>query len=143
VADPNRVEALYREVVLEHYRRPRNRDPLEHPDGSALVDNPLCGDQVVVEICIAGGRIERVSARTRGCSIAVAAASVMTELVQGRDRSEAEALARSLAGLMAGAPPAPELDARLAAFERIAELPARRGCATLPWEALAEAWPTS
>ena len=139
------VELLYRDVVLEHYRHPRNREPLAVVDGQAMVDNPVCGDQVRVEVAIAGGRIREISARARGCSIAVAAASVMTELVQGLDRASAGELAQRLEQLVSGAAGALEgpLDERLRAFERVAALPARRRCALLAWEALHDAWPPS
>jgi len=111
-AKRDELEALYREVVLEHYRNPRHRSALAHPSADARVTNPICGDQVHVEVELADGRIADVSARARGCSIAVASGSVMTELV---------------------------LDPRLRAFGRVAELPSRQRCATLAWEALTEA----
>ena len=133
------VEQLYREVVLDHYRHPRNREPLAAPQGEALVHNPLCGDQVRVELRLEDGRIQEVSARTRGCSIAVAAASVMTELVRGLTPDEAAPLEASLSRLVQGEPAPPGLDGRLRAFARVADLPSRRRCATLPWEALTEA----
>ncbi len=135
----NPAEELYRSVVLDHYRRPRNRAPLASPQGSALVDNPVCGDQVQVEVSTKDGRIHEVSAQTRGCSIAVAAGSVMTELVRGLARDEARALGCELAKLVHGEPVAPDLDERLRAFARIADLPSRRRCATLGWEALDQA----
>lgn len=134
-----RVDALYREVVLEHYRHPRGREPLANPAASALVDNPVCGDQVRVEVSLRDGRVHEVSARARGCAIAVAAASVMTELVPGLDVDACAALERELVALLGGAEPPADLDPRLAAFERVAELPSRRRCALLPWEALREA----
>ena len=136
----DRVDALYREVVLEHYRHPRGREPLSDPERSALVDNPVCGDQVKVEVSLADGRVHEVSARARGCAIAVAAASVMTELVPGLDREGCAQLEQRLDALLGGEAPHPSLDPRLAAFERIAELPSRRRCALLPWEALRELW---
>ena len=138
------VEALYRDVVLDHYRHPRNREPLRVADGSAIVDNPVCGDQVRVELATHAGRIREVSARARGCSIAVAAASVMTELVVGLDRARTDELAERLERLVMGrsAAAAGPLDERLQAFERVADLPARRRCALLAWEALHDAWPS-
>ncbi len=130
------IEELYRDVVLDHYRNPRNRTALEAADGRALVHNPLCGDQVQVEVRLADGRIREVSARTRGCSIAVAAGSVMTELVRDLDAAQAEALHALLAAVVDGQPAREDLDRRLRAFARVADLPSRRRCATLPWEAL-------
>ncbi len=133
------TEALYREVVLEHYRRPLHREPLERPDGSATVDNPVCGDQVRVEVSLDEASIGDISARVRGCSIAVAAASIMGELVRGRPRSEVPRLREALAHLIEGGPVDETLDRRLRAFAGVARFPARRRCATLPWEALEEA----
>lgn len=137
LADPrSEVDALYREVVLEHYRRPRNRRPLERADGSAIVDNPVCGDQVKVEVRLEGGRVREASALARGCSIAVAAGSVMTELVAGRSVAEARALSACAERIVGGEAPPADLDSRLRAFARVASLPSRRRCALLAWEAL-------
>lgn len=132
------LEALYRDTVLEHYRRPHNRTPLESPDASALVHNPVCGDQVRVEVALRDGRIERIAAVSRGCSIAVASGSVMTELVAGGDATHVSGLAARLRALIGGAPPPPDLDDRLRAFARVADLPSRHRCALLAWEALEE-----
>ncbi|MFI5314067.1 MAG: Fe-S cluster assembly sulfur transfer protein SufU [Myxococcota bacterium] len=138
------LEALYRDVVLEHYRNPRNRAPLAHATGEGRVANPICGDQVHVEVELAGGHIAGVSARARGCSIAVASGSVMTELVRGATPEGARSLGESLARVVGGEAVPADLDARLRAFARVAALPSRRRCATLAWEALAEALrPTS
>lgn len=133
------LESLYREVVLEHYRNPRNRTALPRVTGEGRVTNPVCGDQVYVQVEIAEGRIAAVSSRARGCSIAVASGSVMTELVAGKTASEAKSLGDSLARVVKGEPPAADLDPRLRAFGRVAALPSRQRCATLAWEALAEA----
>ncbi len=133
------VEALYREVVLDHYRHPRNREPLASADGEALVHNPVCGDQVRVEVALDGACVDEVSARTRGCSIAVAAGSVMTELVRGLDTGRVAELADAIRSLVSGDPPPESLDERLRAFARVADLPSRRRCALLAWDALDEA----
>jgi len=143
VSDLSELESLYREVVLEHYRNPRHREPLAAPSGEAQVANPICGDQVRVEVQLAGGKIADVSARARGCSIAVASGSVMTELVHGAVPAQARALGAELARVVRGEPPGPELDPRLRAFGRVAALPSRQRCATLAWEALAEALSTA
>ena len=136
----NPVEALYKEVVLDHYRNPRNREALDAPDGSALVVNPVCGDQVRVDVAVANGRLDRVTARTRGCSIAVASGSVMTELAAGLTRDAVRALGEALRQLVVEGKPAPDdLDSRLRAFARVADLPSRHRCALLPWEAVEEA----
>ncbi len=133
------LDALYRETVLEHYRRPRHRTPLEAPDASALVHNPVCGDQVRVEVRLRDGRIAEIASIARGCSIAVASGSVMTELVLERDAASVPRLAAGLRALVEGRGAGEELDPRLRAFERVAQIPSRRGCATLAWDALAQA----
>jgi nitrogen fixation NifU-like protein len=133
------IEALYRETVLEHYRRPRHRSPLAAPDASALVHNPVCGDQVRVEIALREGKIAEIASIARGCSIAVASGSVMTELVLERSPDAVPALETALRALVEGRGAVEGLDARLRAFERVAQIPSRRGCATLAWEALAQA----
>ena len=133
------IEALYKEVVLEHFRRPRNRTPLDSPDGSALVVNPVCGDQVRVEVELSDGHVSSASARTRGCSIAVAAGSVMTELVRGMEPEAIARLSGEVERVVRGEDSGTQLDERLRAFARVAELPSRQRCALLPWEALEEA----
>ena len=137
--DRDAIESLYREVVLDHYRHPRNRHALEDPDGSALVSNPVCGDQVRVDVRREGECVTEVSARTRGCSIAVAAGSVMTEMVVGQELPQIRELAHEIQRLVRGESAGEELDPRLRAFARVAGLPSRQRCAVLPWEALAEA----
>ena len=133
------VEELYRDVVLDHYRSPRNRAPLDAPDGAALLDNPLCGDQVQVEVALADGRIRQASSRARGCSIVVASGSVLTEMVAGLDAAGCRVLEEALGKLVRGDSAPDDLDRRLRAFARVADLPSRRRCATLPWEALRSA----
>ena len=137
VVDP--VLGLYRAVVLDHYRRPRNREPLAAHDGSATVSNPVCGDQVRVEVRRADSAIRAISARARGCSVAVAAASVMTELVKGGDAARAASLRAVLEHIVAGEPAPAGADERLRAFAGVAPHPSRHRCALLAWEALEEA----
>jgi nitrogen fixation protein NifU and related proteins len=133
------LDALYRETVLEHYRHPRHRAPLPVPDASALVHNPVCGDQVRVEIRLCDGRIADVAAIARGCSIAVASGSVMTELVLERATDAIPELTAGLRDLIEGRGAREGLDPRLRAFERVSALPSRRSCALLAWDALAQA----
>jgi nitrogen fixation NifU-like protein len=130
------IEALYREVVLDHYRNPRHRTPLENPDGTAIVDNPVCGDQVRVQVRLAGANVGEVAVQTRGCSIAVAAGSVMAEIVAALPVEEVPRLRRALERLVEGETSEDDLDRRLRAFAGVARFPARRRCALLPWEAL-------
>jgi nitrogen fixation NifU-like protein len=129
---------LYGAIVVEHYRRPRNREPLAAPDARACADNPTCGDRVEVEVRREAGAVAEISARARGCSVVVASASVMTELVRGRTPAQVGVARAELDGVLRGEP-VPETDERLRAFAGLAPHPSRHRCATLPWEALAAA----
>jgi len=133
--------ALYQELILDHYRRPRNRGAHEHPDGRADARNPLCGDEVEVTILGDGGRVREARAASRGCSIAAASASMMTELVAGRDAGEVAALRAALESLLGGDAAAASDVALgdLRALAGLARFPARHRCALLPWEALRRA----
>src|SRR5262245_62414699 len=96
------IEALYRDVVLAHYREPRHRAPLANPDGCGRAVNPICGDAVDVEVALRDGRIAQVSARALGCSIAVAAGSVIADVILGREPADAARVAAELAQIVAG-----------------------------------------
>lgn len=126
----------YGEIVVDHYRHPRNREPIASPDARGVADNPVCGDRVEVEIRREAGAIAGISARARGCSVAVASASVMSELAQRATRAQIEALRHELDAILAGEPVAEAVDRRLRAFAGLAPHPSRHRCATLPWEAL-------
>ena len=130
------LEQLYRDTVLEHYRHPRNRTPLEAPHARALVHNPVCGDQVRVELRLRDGAIEVAAAITRGCSIAVASGSLMTEWAPGRRAEDVAALRAGLESLVSGREGSAALPEAFRCFERVSALPSRRRCALLPWEAL-------
>ena len=136
-----RVAALYQDAILEHFRRPRNRGAHERPDARAEVRNPLCGDELEVTLLADGARVREARAEARGCSIAAASASMMTELVVGRTAAEVAALRGGLEAVLAGDPDA-AADAALGdlrAFAGLARFPARHRCALLPWEALRRA----
>lgn len=135
----NDIDALYRATVLDHYRNPRNRRPLPDADGSALVHNPVCGDQVRVEVKRDAGRLASLSAIARGCSIAVASASVMTEWARGRSPGEVPAAYAALRELVEKGEAVEDLPGSMRAFAPVARWPARRRCALLAWEALLEA----
>ena len=78
----------YREYILDHYRNPRNYGKLDHPDAHAEDSNPLCGDQVSMDLQIAGDHVTEVRFRGRGCAISQASASMLTEMIEGRTVEE-------------------------------------------------------
>jgi nitrogen fixation NifU-like protein len=142
VSDPDaRLDDLYRDVVLDHYRTPRGRSPLPDPDVSNDGRNPLCGDEVTVSLKLTGGKtMERLHVHGRGCSISVASGSMMAEVLAGKPRSEAERIVEAFFGLMHGKPAPPDLDlGDLDALEGVRKFPVRIKCALLPWTTLRDA----
>lgn len=130
------LEALYQEVIMEHYRRPRNRGELPNPSVSVQLDNPLCGDEITLELLLEGGRVADARFRGRGCSISQASASMMTEAVKGKTVEEAEALVSQVHRMLKGDASAAEGLGDLEALQGVAKFPVRIKCALLAWEAL-------
>jgi nitrogen fixation protein NifU and related proteins len=140
---PIPLRALYQEVILDHYRRPRN---VGEPDGehvSVRKRNPTCGDEVTLHLTVVDDRIAEGRFQGQGCSISQASASMMTELVRGKSAEEARALAMRFRQMLQGDEAAAR-DAQLGASRAlagVARVPARIGCAMLAWVALEEAAP--
>lgn len=134
------LATLYQGVILEHNARPRNLGPLADSTHEAHVHNALCGDTVILRLRLAEGRIVRAAFEGEGCALSRASASLLTLAVAGRTPEEALGLAAELDKLLARGPDHAEADAArlgdLVALEGVREVPARRRCATLPWEAL-------
>jgi nitrogen fixation NifU-like protein len=127
---------LYEEVILEHNRRPRHY--LEDPVGSnhhAHGFNPLCNDEIIVHLKVAGGVIEEVGFQGAGCAVSIASASMMTEAVRGRGLDEVGALFARIHAMLAEDGPA-EGVGKLRVLQGVKEFPMRVKCATLPWHTL-------
>ncbi len=88
------VDSLYREVILDHYRNPRNKGTLDPADYSYEDTNPLCGDEVRIDLRVDGERIADVKFSGRGCAVSQASASILTEMVQGQPLAEVKALTK-------------------------------------------------
>ena len=137
------LDALYQEVLLDHYRKPRNKGPLEGATADAQGRNPLCGDEVNVAVRMNGDVVEAVKFTGQGCSISQAAASVMTQLVSGKSTAEVEALYERFHALVTGVRPMVEGEAKqlgsMAAFAGVRKYPTRVKCATMSWHTLRKA----
>jgi nitrogen fixation NifU-like protein len=130
---------LYRDVILDHNRRPRNFGMLETADASVEGFNPMCGDRLTVRLKMTGDEIADIRFEGQGCAISTASASLMTEAVKGKTRSEALALFDRIHRLLTDdAAPSDELG-KLAALSGVREYPARVKCASLCWHTLASA----
>jgi nitrogen fixation NifU-like protein len=130
---------LYRDVILDHNRRPRNFGPLDEANALAEGFNPLCGDRLTVRLNLADDRIENIRFEGQGCAISTASASLMTEAVKGRTRGEALALFDRIHRLLTDDAAGAEDLGKLAALSGVREYPARVKCASLCWHTLASA----
>ena len=130
------LAALYRDLILDHNRRPLNFRAIEG-GRSAEGSNPLCGDRLTVYVRIEDGTIQDAAFQGFGCAIAIASASLMTESVKGKTLAEAEALFDRFLQMMTAPAEAP-VDALgdLSAFAGVRRFPVRVKCATLPWQTL-------
>ena len=127
---------LYREVILDHNRQPRNFGRLDPHDAEAKGHNPLCGDQLTLTLRSEGNRIADLRFEGNGCAISMASASMMTEAVKGKERAAVDALFQRIHALLTDAAAGSEGLGKLAALSGVREFPARVKCASLCWHTL-------
>jgi nitrogen fixation NifU-like protein len=152
------LEDLYREIILDHYRNPRNRGELPTPPAVRVEGfNPLCGDEIVVFLDVADDRVQDLRIGGQGCSISQSSASMMSAAVKGKSVAEARATIRAFKSLMsiheqrldgadddgagASGPSVPEPEVKLGdleALQGVVRFPVRIKCATLSWNTLAQ-----
>ena len=133
------LEELYKEVILDHYRAPRNKGRIDPHDVALERNNPLCGDEIELFLKLDGDTVGGISFEGKGCSISQASASMMTEKVKGLPAKDATALAESIKAMMAGEE---EGDANalgdLVSLKGVVKYPVRIKCALLGWNTLLE-----
>ena len=133
------LRELYQEVLLDHYRKPRNFGALAHPTGTVEGNNPLCGDRITLYLDVDGDVVRQVSFEGSGCAISTASASLLTEAVTGKTKGEIDRLYHRFHGMVTDDPsegdPAVDLG-KLEIFAGVREYPMRVKCATLSWHAL-------
>ena len=139
--EANGLDELYQEILLDHYKRPRNFGPLPGSDREADGHNPLCGDRVHVRVKLDGERIDDVRFEGSCCAISTASASMMTEAVRGKTKAEAAAQFERFRALVTGegaVPPPAEVAemGEIAALAGVRAFPMRVKCATLAWHTL-------
>jgi nitrogen fixation NifU-like protein len=134
------LDELYKEVILEHYKNPRNKRALPGADVSLSRNNPLCGDEITIHAHLGDGRVAEVTFEGRGCSISQASASMLTESVGGKAVQEAGALAADFRSMMEGKhDPDEDRFGDLVALKGVVKYPVRIKCAVLAWDVLQEA----
>lgn len=132
------LEALYRQVIMDHYKSPRNRGELDEGSLTVNMNNPTCGDRIQLQMQIEDGTIRDAKFLGEGCSISLASASMMTQAIKGLKVEEALAMAEIFSNMMLKK----EYDAGqfdlgdIEALQGVANFPARIKCATLAWKAM-------
>jgi len=132
------LKDLYRDVIVDHNRNPRNYGKLDPADAHADGHNPLCGDRLTVYVNLDGERIADTKFEGSGCAISVASASLLTEAVKGKSTTEVKALFEDVHALLTqhDASINPAKLGKLAALSGVREFPARVKCASLCWHTL-------
>ena len=134
------LDDIYKEVILDHYKNPRNKRDLSGAQLSCSQNNPLCGDEITVFVNADDGEIAEIAFQGTGCSISQSSASMMTEAVRGRRLEEARTLAEEFRGMMAGdVDPNEDEFGDLVALKGVVKYPIRIKCAVLAWDVLQEA----
>jgi len=143
VPEPN-FDALYREVILEHYRDPHGKQALDHASAHAEGMNPLCGDEVDVSVLVEDGRCTAVQVAGHGCAISVASGSILWDLVVGQPIDAVRRVIAAVRGVMHGGEMPADVDlGDFDALEGVKQFPVRIKCALLPWTTLEEALATA
>ena len=134
------LEDLYKEVILDHYRAPRNKGRLDPHDVALERNNPLCGDEIELFLKFDGENLQEIAFDGKGCSISQASASMMTEKVKGLSVKDAAELAETIKSMMAGQGDGdPNKLGDLVSLKGVVKYPVRIKCALLGWNTLVEA----
>lgn len=135
------LDSLYREVILDHFQNPRHHGTLPQPTVSVDGKNPLCGDEITLQLVVDNGVIKEVAWSGKGCAISQASVSVLTENVVGKTISEAKSMIENVKGVMKGNVEAESLNmGDLEALAGVRQFPVRIKCALLGWTTLDEAF---
>ncbi|TCT19100.1 nitrogen fixation NifU-like protein [Melghiribacillus thermohalophilus] len=133
------LETLYRQVIMDHYKNPRNRGTLEGDDSLTIdMNNPTCGDSIHLQMKIEDGKVADAKFEGEGCSISMSSASMMTQAIKGKTVEEALEMSKMFSDMVQGK----EIDADeielgdIVALQGVSKFPARIKCATLAWKAM-------
>jgi nitrogen fixation NifU-like protein len=134
------LDEIYKEVILDHYKNPRNKREMPDAELTCSKNNPLCGDEITVFVHREDGKVLDVSFVGQGCSISQSSASMMTEAVTGKTVEEVEALTADVRSMLSGElEPDEEAFGELVALKGVVRYPVRVKCAVLAWDVLREA----
>ncbi|MFJ6412185.1 SUF system NifU family Fe-S cluster assembly protein [Terribacillus saccharophilus] len=134
----NNLDTLYRQVIMDHYKHPRNRGKLEEDALVVDMNNPTCGDRIQLQIQVEDGKVKDAKFEGEGCSISMSSASMMTQAIKGKSIEDALRMSQLFSDMMLGK----EIDpgnlemGDVEALQGVAKFPARIKCATLAWKAM-------
>ncbi|MED4204647.1 Fe-S cluster assembly sulfur transfer protein SufU [Neobacillus mesonae] len=131
------LDALYRRVIMDHYKKPRNRGVLEDGSHTINMNNPTCGDRIQLSFKVKDGIVEDCRFEGEGCSISMSSASMMTQAIKGKKVEDALKLSKIFSDMMQGKEVDEDLDlGDIEALHGVSKFPARIKCATLAWKAM-------
>lgn len=129
------LDELYRRVIMDHYKTPRNKGEFENGAVTVELNNPSCGDRITLQMILQDGVVENAKFMGEGCSISMASASIMTVAIKGKTLDEAVLIAEQFSQMMKGDLAEFEYE-DIEALSGVSKFPARISCATLAWKAL-------
>ncbi|WP_374965478.1 Fe-S cluster assembly sulfur transfer protein SufU [Lysinibacillus sp. RS5] len=133
----NNLDQLYRSVIMDHYKNPRNKGSIEEDAVTIDMNNPTCGDRIHLTLKVTDGIVEDAKFDGEGCSISMSSASMMTQLIKGKKVEEALDLADIFSKMMMGEDYSEKYDLEdVEALQGVSQFPARIKCATLAWKAM-------
>lgn len=133
----NNLDQLYRRVIMDHYKTPRNKGTLDTNSVNIEMNNPTCGDRILLTLQVEDGIVKDAKFDGEGCSISMASASMMTQAVKGKEVDEALKLSRIFSDMMLGKEYDDSIDlGDIEALQGVSQFPARIKCATLAWKAM-------
>lgn len=133
----NNLDTLYRQVIMDHYKKPRNKGIIENGNLTINMNNPTCGDRIQLTMRVENGKVMDVKFDGEGCSISMSSASMMTQAIKGKNTEEAIKLSKIFSDMMLGKEYDDDIDlGDIEALQGVSKFPARIKCATLAWKAM-------
>ncbi|WP_078544174.1 Fe-S cluster assembly sulfur transfer protein SufU [Litchfieldia alkalitelluris] len=133
----NNLDTLYRQVIMDHYKNPRNRGSLENETLTIDMNNPTCGDRIHLTLKVEDGKVTDAKFDGEGCSISMSSASMMTQAIKGQPIENAIKLSKIFSDMMQGKDYDEDIDlGDIEALQGVSKFPARIKCATLAWKAM-------
>jgi len=133
----NNLDTLYRQVIMDHYKNPKNRGELDGDSLTVDMNNPTCGDRIQLQLQVEDGIVKDAKFQGEGCSISMSSASMMTQAIKGKSVEDAMKMSKAFSNMMLGEEIEMEDEfGDIVALQGVSKFPARIKCATLAWKAM-------